>query len=742
MKDKLTKKNIRVKGMSCSACAVNVENTLKKQAGVKVAVVNFADNLAYIEYDPEAVSLDFLKNKVKESGYDLFPENTTEEELQKAEEKEFLSLRNKLIVAAIFSAPVFIISMFFMDHGGALHYILMTLCLPVIFYSGSLFYRNAFKQALHFSANMDTLVALSTGFAFIFSVFNTIFPSVLVKNGLEPHVYFESAAVIITFILLGKLLEHRARKKASVSIRQLISLQPKTCIIIQGGLEVIVPVTEIQPGDDVIVKAGGKVPVDGRIKTGHSFIDESMITGEPIPVEKEPGCDVYAGTINQNKMIVVTAEKPGNETLLSQIIGMVKEAQSQKAPIQKTADRIAGIFVPSVLVIATLTFILWMIFGQQPALMNAFVATITVIIIACPCALGLATPTALIAGIGKASVNGILIRNATVLEKANRIDALVLDKTGTLTTGKAIVQDILWTVYNDPGMACSILYTMEAGSGHPLAKTITSKLMNEVVEKVTVTDIEEVPAKGIKCSHEGIVYFAGNDKMLNDFSVTLKESESAYAERFSKEGKTIVYFGQENSLSGIIIIADEIRETSASAVHQLKQQGIQVFMLTGDEPRAAAFMAEQAGIDFFKAGMLPAEKAGFIKDLQLQGLRVAMAGDGINDAVAMAQANLGIALAGGSDIAIENADMILMKSDLQHIVKALEISKLTLRFIRQNLFWAFAYNIITIPVAAGILFPFTGFLLNPMIAGAAMSMSSVSVVANTLRLAGKKNLIN
>ena len=720
--------------MSCSACAINVENTLKAQKGVKLAAVSFADNNAFIEYNPEMVSMEELKGKVKDSGYDFYAEQISEEEIYAAEEMEYKKLGYKLIVSVVFSLPVFIISMFAMHSVQYASYIMFGLSIPVILYSGALFYRNAWKQAKHFSANMDTLVALSTGIAFLFSVFNTFFPFLMGKKGMEPHVYFESATVIITFILLGKLLETRAKNKASSAVRQLINLQPKTCIVVRGDMEVILPVSEIVPEDIVIVKAGQKIPVDGKIKAGHTFIDESMITGEPLAAEKSQGDDVFAGTINQKGMITVIAEKYGDSTLLSQIIELVREAQSQKAPLQKLADKIAGVFVPVVLGIALITFITWMISGPQPALTHALMATITVIIIACPCALGLATPTALIAGIGNASRNGILIRNAEALEKACQIDTLVLDKTGTLTTGKAGVGEILWTTSYNNDLIKSILFAIESGSGHPLARPITDKLKGENIIHIQVSGIEDIPAKGVIAEYDRTTYFAGNDKMLKDFDVELKSDEKVFIEKYLEEGKTIVYFGTINNLLCIIVIADELRETSVTAVNMLKGIGIDLYLLTGDNLKSAAFIARKAGIGKFQAEMSPAGKAEFISELQKQGHKVAMAGDGINDAIALAQADLGISLASGTDIAVENAGIVLMKSDLQHIVKAIKLSKLTVRFIRQNLFWAFIYNLIALPIAAGVFYPLTGFLLSPMIAGAAMSMSSVSVVTNSLRL--------
>jgi len=720
--------------MSCSACAITVENTLKAQKGVAVAAVNFADNNAFIEYDPEEISIEELKKKVKDSGYDFYAEQISEEEFNASQEKDYRKLLKKFVVSAVFSLPVFIISMFAMRSFSDTSYLMFGLSLPVIFYGGALFYLNAWKQAKHLNANMDTLVALSTGIAFLFSVFNTFFPFIIRKNGMEPHVYFESATVIITFILLGKLLETRAKNKASSAVRQLISLQPKTCIVFRNNIEMIISVSEVEPEDIIIVKTGQKIPVDGKIKTGHTFIDESMITGEPVAAEKNPGDGVFAGTINQNGMVTVVAEKYGDSTLLSRIIEMVREAQSQKAPLQKLADKIAGVFIPVVLMISIATFTLWMILGPQPALTHAFMATITVIIIACPCALGLATPTALIAGIGNASRNGILIRNAEALEKACQIDTLVLDKTGTLTTGHVGVKEIFWASESNSALAKSILFSLESGSGHPLAKPIMNKLKVENIPPVQLTDIEDIPAKGVRAKYQGTDYFAGNENMMKDFEVYLTNDDKVFTEIRLAEGNTIVYFGMKKNLLGILVIADELRENSALAVKTLRERGIEVYLLTGDNSKTAAYIAGKAGITEFHSEMVPAGKAEFISDLQKKGHKVAMAGDGINDAIALAQADLGISLAGGTDIAIENADIVLMKSDLQHIDKAIKLSKLTVRFIRQNLFWAFIYNLIALPVAAGILYPFTGFLLSPMIAGAAMSMSSVSVVTNSLRL--------
>jgi Cu2+-exporting ATPase len=718
----LKKEVFAVTGMMCAVCAGSVESIISSMPGVTGASVNYAGANVFVTYDPNAVSAaDFIK-AVESIGYGLIIEDDNlSERLNEIENKHFIELKRKLSVAAIFTLPVFILSMFHSIHFGNKNWILMGLSLPVILFSGSEFYVNAGKQARHRMVNMDTLVALSTGIAFIFSVLNTVFPVIFLSAGLQPHVYFESATVIIAFILAGKFLEERSKSKASSVIRSLMGLQPKNLTVTRNGTEMEMPLSLVAPGDQVMVRPGDRIPVDGTVGSGDSYIDESMISGEPLPVFKTKGSKVFTGTLNKNGNLIITASKTGKNTLLAGIIAMVQEAQSAKPPIQKLADRIASVFVPVVLAISAITFFIWWIFGPQPSVTFAFLTTISVLIIACPCALGLATPTALMAGIGRGASLGILIRNASTLETACTINAVIFDKTGTLTTGKPVVTKSHW--YNEDQMLKQILYSVEKRSGHPLAFAIASLFEN--MQMLALNNFEDIPGKGVKASYHNYACMVGNKALMLENGISLPEGFST--------GNS-VFFACNTEIVAGFSIDDEMRDTASEAVRKLKTEGIEVFMLTGDKESAAAEMAKTAGITNYVAGVLPADKNRFVKDLRLKGYKVAMVGDGINDSAAMAEADLGIAMATGSDIAIDSAGIILMNGDLRAVAQSIRLSKFTVRNIRQNFFWAFFYNIIAIPIAAGALYPFTGFLLSPMIAGAAMAMSSVTVVLNSLRL--------
>jgi len=723
-----------VLGMSCASCALSVEKILKTQTGVTDASVSYANKSVFLEYDPGINSLLHLNSVVKSIGYELVTDDIEIEEIEKIELKRYRDLKVRLLVSVLLTLPVFVLSMFFHDSFRYENILLMVLSLPVIVWCGREFYINAVKQARHFSATMDTLVSLGTGAAFLYSIFNTFFPHVLTGDGLVPHVYFESATVIITFILSGRFLEERARTKASSSIRKLMSLQPKTLTVSREGKEMTISLHQVETGDIVLVKPGEKIPVDGKVTAGESFVDESMITGEPFAVRKSTYEHVFAGTFNQKGFLKIEAMKTGNQTFLSRIIKLVQEAQSGKPPVQKLADKIAGIFVPVVMILALISFFIWLYSGIPNAISYAFITMISVFIVACPCALGLATPTALIAGIGKGAENGILIRNAGSLEIAHKIDTIVFDKTGTVTDNKPKVTECEIFDKKKFTMVRDIIYSMECLSEHPVAGAITGYLKSVDASNLRVEKFESVTGKGIKAWYEGKNYFAGNLEMMKESHITGSDEQMDFARRISSEAQSVIYFSDSTSLLAVFAVSDEIKESTAGLVEELKKQGIKVHMLTGDTQHAASVIAKKAGITEFTAGMLPQDKFEYIKELQKQGRIVAMAGDGINDSAALAQADVGIALASGSDIAIENAGFILMKSDLQHILSAIKLSKATIRIIRQNLFWAFIYNIIAIPIAAGVLFPAFGFMLNPMIAGGAMAFSSVSVVSNSLRL--------
>jgi Cu2+-exporting ATPase len=582
---------------------------------------------------------------------------------------------------------------------------------------------------------MDTLVALSTGIAFLFSAFNTINPNFWHARGIHPHVYFEAAAVIIAFISLGKLLEEKAKSNTSSAIKKLMGLQPKTVRVLIDGKEQELPVAEVLPNHIILVRPGEKIPVDGIVTTGSSYVDESMITGEPVPVQKEKDSKVFAGTVNQKGSFQFLALKVGNDTMLAHIIKMVQEAQGSKAPVQKLVDKIAGIFVPVVIGIAILTFIVWLVAGGDNAFTNALITSVTVLVIACPCALGLATPTAIMVGIGKGAENNILIKDAESLELAYKVDAVILDKTGTITEGKPVVSQMTWL----PGKANNqelkrILYSLEVQSEHPLAEAVINELKKEQVMAADVKQFESLTARGVTGLHNNNRYYVGNKQLIDEKRIAIDAALLQQAEQLQQQANTVIYFAGQQQVLAIIAIADKIKATSPNAIRQLQQMGIEVYMLTGDNEQTAAAIAKETGLTHYSASMLPAGKADFVKKLQQQNKVVAMVGDGINDSHALAQADVSIAMGKGSDIAMDVAKMTLITSDLQSIPKALVLSRKTVRTIKQNLFWAFIYNMIGIPLAAGVLYAFNGFLLNPMIAGAAMALSSVSVVTNSLRL--------
>lgn len=733
-----SKVTLPVIGMTCAACAVSVESILKSQEGVDDAGVNFANQTAWIDYNPGLTTLPNLQKSIQSIGYDLIIDQENGAEMQEEIQlQHYQTLKKKTTWAAILTAPIVVIGMFIMDMPYA-NWIMMVLSIPVL-WLGRNFYINAFKQARHGKANMDTLVALSTGIAFLFSVFNTLNPHFFHNRGLHAHVYFEAATVIISFILLGKFLEERAKSNTSSAIKKLMGLQPKTVRIIVDGEEKEIPAAQVNVENLVLVRPGEKIPVDGMVQSGNSFVDESMISGEPIPVEKRTGDKVFAGTVNQKGSFRFVAEKVGEDTVLSQIIKMVQQAQGSKAPVQKLVDKVAGIFVPIVIGIAILTFAVWMIFGGDNAFTHALLAMITVLVIACPCALGLATPTAIMVGVGKGAENNILIKDAESLELGHKVDAIILDKTGTITEGKPEVTDITWFDEKDnQELYESVLLQIEANSEHPLAEAVVRKLRRENLLPIELEAFESITGKGVKAISQGQTYLVGNTKLLQDFNVTISEDAQNQVLALQEQAKTVIYFANNHKVLAVLAIADKIKATSRQAIDNLQNQGIDVFMLTGDNEQTAKAVAKQVGLKHYKAEVLPSDKADFVKQLQSEGKVVAMVGDGINDSHALAQADVSIAMGKGSDIAMDVAKMTLITSDLNQIPKALKLSRKTVQTIKQNLFWAFIYNLIGIPLAAGVLYPFYGFLLNPMIAGAAMALSSVSVVSNSLRLRSVK----
>ena len=734
---KITKKVYPVMGMHCAACANNVEKIVKKQEGVEDASVNLAAAVLTVDFNSDVVSPEQLKDAVMKIGFDLIiDEDNSMEEQEEAEHSYYEQLQRKTVVAWIFALPVAFMGMFFMDFPG-INWWMLVLSLPVLFYSGHAFYVNAWKQAKHFTSNMDTLVALSTSIAFLFSLFNTLYPRFWYEQGLEPHVYYEAATVIIAFVLVGKLMEEKAKGKTSMAIRKLMGLQPKTARILRDGKEEDILISELKKGDKVSVRPGERVPVDGLIVEGDTFIDESMISGEPIPVEKKLNDKVLAGTINQNGAFVMSAEKVGRETVLAQIIRMVQGAQGSKAPVQRIVDKVTAVFVPTVLAIAILTFIVWMIVGGVDDFSYAMLSAVSVLVIACPCALGLATPTALMVGIGKGAEAHILIKDAVALEQMRKVDTVVLDKTGTVTEGRPTVTGWL----HDAGWVNEhkgILYAAELKSEHPLALAIVEELKKDGNKPAIIDSFESRTGRGIVVTRGGKTYWAGSHRLLNDFGAKVSDLLKSMVEEYERSGKSLVYFGEESTLLAVIVISDKVKPTSIQAVKQMQAEGKYVVLLTGDGHLTAQNVAGEINANRFIAEALPDDKENVIKELQREGRVVAMVGDGINDSQALARADVSIAMGKGTDIAMDVAMVTLMTSDLLLLPKAFKLSRKTVRLIHQNLFWAFIYNLIGIPIAAGILFPMYGILLNPMIASAAMACSSVSVVLNSLSLNWRK----
>lgn len=761
----MVRKNFPVLGLGCAACAARVESTLKNHDGVESVNVNFASSAATVEYNPEVCSPESMKKAVVDAGYDLVIEEDEEkgaDEAQKVHEKEFRLLRHRTIMAIVFTVPIMIIGMFLTDMDGEFHgddagiklsmeeagYFMWLLSTPVVFKYGRMFYVNAWKQLTHKSANMDTLVAVSTGIAYIFSLFNLFFPEFWLHRGMIPHVYFEAASGVITFVLVGRLLEERAKGNTSAAIRKLMGLRPKTVTILTpDGEQKEMDIANVVVGDIIVVKPGEKIPVDGEVIDGESFVDESMLSGEPIPVGKSAGDKVFAGTINQKGSFDFRADKVGSATMLAQIIRMVQDAQGSKAPVQKLVDRIAAVFVPAIICISILTFIIWQAVGGQNCFSQGLLAAVSVLVIACPCALGLATPTAIMVGIGRGAECGILIKDAESLEVARKVNAVVLDKTGTITEGHPVVTDMLWNsqlpgdkMKASPMESAKIFFSLEKLSEHPLSEAIVKYLADSVSHEgsadIRVDNFESITGGGISGAVNGIRYYAGNKKLIADKGVHIPSDMQTEADRLASEAKTVIWFADETDVFAVAAISDKVKQSSREAIAELTNRGIAVYMLTGDNEQTAAAIAAEVGIaaNNCRAGVLPSMKSAFIKELQASGSKVAMVGDGINDSAALAQADLGIAMGKGSDIAMDVAKMTIISSDLRKISSAISLSKSTVSTIRQNLFWAFIYNIIGIPIAAGILYPINGFLLNPMIAGAAMAMSSVSVVLNSLRL--------
>ena len=739
----VSKIDLPVTGMTCASCVKRVQDTLASLNGVVSASVNLATEKATLEYVPAQVNTGDFKKALRGIGYDILEVEQGEDivETEKRErEKAYNQLKTKLITGASLTVLVFIFMLWekiglsaIIDIPKQVNFMLQFFIqTPVQFWVGRQFYSGAITAARHRTTNMNTLIAVGTSAAYLYSVTATFFPSVFEIKGYSAEVYFDTAATIIVLILLGRLLEARAKGRTSEAIKKLIGLQPKTARVILDGEEKDIPVEDVESGTIIIVRPGEKIPVDGVVTEGYSSVDEAMVSGESIPVEKGAGNEVIGATINKSGSFKYRATKVGRDSMLSQIINMVQEAQGSKPPIARLADKIASIFVPAVMGIAILTFLIWFMFGPEPAFTYAMLNFVAVLIIACPCALGLATPTSIMVGMGKGAENGILIRGAEALETSHKINAIVFDKTGTLTKGNPVVTDIIVSGSSEDDL---IFYSASAekGSEHPLGEAIINKAKEKNIKLEDPADFQAVHGQGIKATIKGISVLLGNIEFMNNEKIVIKDLLQS-SERLSGEGKSPMYVAAEGKAIGIIAVSDTLKESSISAIKALRKLGIETAMLTGDNKRTAAAIAKQAGIDTVLAEVLPEDKANEIKKLQAENKVVAMVGDGINDAPALAQADVGIAIGTGTDVAMEASDITLISGDLRGVVTSIALSRATLRNIRQNLFLAFIYNTVLIPVAAGILFPFFGILLNPMFAAAAMGMSSVTVITNALRL--------
>ncbi len=734
--------NLPVKGMTCAACVSAVEIALRGLDGVVAVSVNFATEKAAIDYFPSQVGIREFKRAVREAGYEVVEAEQGEDIVEKEHrerEKAYKELRIKVLIGAVLAVSLMVLMQWNHIFGGWLqlplqtnHLLQLILATPVQFWIGRQFYSGAISAARHRTTNMNTLIALGTSSAYGYSIVATFFPAVFEITGYSAEVYFDTSATIIVLILLGRLFEARAKGRTSEAIKKLIGLQAKTARIIKDNREMDVPIEDVEMGDIVLVRPGEKVPVDGVIMEGYSAVDESMVTGESIPAEKNKGDSVIGGTINKTGTFRFEAAKVGKETMLSHIIEMVQTAQGSKPPIARLADVIASFFVPAVIGIATITFLIWYLFGPTPAFTYAVLNFIAVLIIACPCSLGLATPTSIMVGTGKGAENGILIRSGEALEKAHTITAVVFDKTGTLTKGMPEVTDVFPRGI-DAEKLTFYAASAEKGSEHPLGEAIIRKAGEGDLKIIDPEEFRAIPGHGIRAVIQGKKVLLGNGKLMQDEGIAIGELIDE-AEVLSTQGKTPMFISVDGSAAGIIAVADTLRDESVQAVRQLHELGIEVVMITGDNRRTGEAIGRQAGIDRVLAEVLPQEKADQVKKLQAEGKVVAMVGDGINDAPALAQADVGIAIGTGTDVAMEASDITLISGNIKGVVTAIALSKATMRNIKQNLFWAFAYNVILIPVAAGVLFPFFGILLNPMLAAGAMGFSSVTVVTNALRL--------
>lgn len=738
--------DLPIAGMSCAGCAQRIEKALTAAPGVNEARVNFATSRATVEFDPNVTGREALAQTVRDTGYDV-PAATSPQvdPLEAARDAEYAELRRRFLVAAALSLPVLVIAM---SHGAipwlnfaGVNWLQLALATPVVFYSGGPFYRAAWKSLRHGAADMNTLVSLGTGAAYVYSVVATVAPQWFsqASHGAAhgPAVYYEAAAVIIALIVLGRLLESRAKGRTGAAIRRLLNLQPQTARVVRDLREIDVPVDQVVVGDALLVRPGEKIPVDGVVFSGASAVDESMLTGESLPIEKRSGDEVVGGTLNGAGMFRYRATRVGADMALQQIVRLVEQAQGSRAPIARLADVVSGIFTPIVLAIALATFLVWFLVAPvEMRLSMALVNAVAVLIIACPCALGLATPTAIMVGTGRGAELGVLIKGGESLENAHKLDVVILDKTGTITAGKPVLMDIAPTGGLSENELLQLAASAERGSEHPLGEAIVRAALERDVALSEPEAFESLAGKGIRAVVHGSSVLLGNAALLHEHSITVDEATASAAARFADQGKTVMFVAVDGALGGLLTIADPVKPGSPDAIASLKGLGLRVVMITGDHPSTAAAVARQVGIDEVFAQVLPGEKSAKVESFQQDGLRVGMVGDGVNDAPALAKADVGIAIGAGADVAVEASDITLVGGDLRGVVTAIALSKATMRTIRQNLFWAFIYNIASIPIAAGVLYPFTGWLLSPILASLTMSLSSVSVVTNSLRLRG------
>lgn len=761
----IIEKTYPVKGMSCASCSAHVGKALRSVEGVVEVNVNLPMNRATVKFDDAACTAQQLQQSVERMGFELIIDQTDDEETHIFADEEVASEKNsanelnqttpntsnkkstsKKCVANHNEA----LKQMQRNAWGALAIAIPLLVLGIIphlfagqevascflaafslWKYGRLFYAPAWKLLKHGTSNMDTLVALSISVSFIYSFCNLFFPQWFISHGMQPHLYFDSVGVITAFILLGRMLEARAKHRTTNSIRKLMQLQPKQVVcVFPNGKEVTKHVNDVKTGDVLLARPGDRIAVDGEVITGASNVDESSLSGEPIPVEKNIGDKVMAGTINKNGTLHYRAEKRATDTLLAQIVRMVQEAQGSKVPVQALVDRIAAVFVPTIIGISLITLIAWILLDSANGLTHGLIAMVSVLVIACPCSLGLATPTAIIVGIGRGASAGILIKDATCLEVAEKINAVVLDKTGTITVGHPEVK-AAWFESNSESQWRNILLSLERQSEHPLAEAVCTFLKDETTCKVE--NFTALPGNGVSGCIDGCTYYVGSLKWMQEKNITLTATQHQFANNYTHQACSLVALTDGTKILALLALTDEVKSTSATAIKQLKVLGIETYMLTGDNAQTAAVVASEVGIDHYVAHTLPADKANFVKQLQAEGKKVAMVGDGINDSAALAVADLSIAMGRGSDIAIDTAMLTLLTSDLLRLPQAIRLSARTVRTIRQNLFWAFFYNVVSVPIAAGVLYPICGFMLSPMIAGAAMALSSVSVVTNSLR---------